>query len=116
MDIQFEKRDVRIPMGARCGSSNEPIYGWHIAPAMCAGGLAAHKALKGQHWKWTVTHEGSGMHISPLCAMTRARALANVRAALALEFDWTRGEADTLAALRAARGIVDACRAIGEGG
>lgn len=116
MGIKFEKRDVRIPMGARTGPENEPVYGWHIAPAMCAGGLAVHKALQGQKWKWTVTHEGSGMYIAPLCAMTRARAQANVEAALALNFDWTRGERDTLDALRASRGIVDACRAIGDGG
>jgi len=114
-----DKRTIRIPQGARCGSDNEPIYGWKEIPALCAGGLAVHKAVphKGLYngrWRWMVTHESSGMALGVLGAMTRARALANMAGALALPFDWTLDEAKTMAALRESRGIVDALRKIGE--
>lgn len=113
--LNLEKREIRIPMGAPCGPSQEPIYGWQVLPATCAGGLAVHKALPGSRWKWMVTHEASGLKLDRIGAMTRARAIENMNAALALDFDWTKGERETLDALRASRGIVDAITKIGEG-
>jgi hypothetical protein len=109
----LEKRTIRIPQGQRCGSSQEPIYGWRETPALCAGGLAVHKALPGTRWRWMVTHESSGLALGVIGAMTRARALANMAAALDLPFDWTLDESRTLKALLESRGIVLALRAIG---
>ena len=108
-----EKRTILIPQGQRCGSSQEPIYGWKETPALCAGGLAVHAANKGERWRWMVTHESSGLALGVLGAMTRARALANMAAALDLPFDWTLDESQTLKAMRESRGLVDAVRAIG---
>lgn len=114
MNQPLERRTIRIPKGARCGPDNEPIYGWHECPAYCAGGLAVHKRTGRDRWHWNVTHIASGLSLEVIGAMTKARAVENMRAALALPFDWTRGEAETLAALRESRGIVDAMRRIGE--
>lgn len=110
----FQTRTIRIPQGAPTGPSQEPIYGWHETPAYCLKGLAVHKALRGERWKWMVTHEASGFKLERIGAMTRARALENMRAAVALDFDWTQGEKDTLNALRQSRGIVDAITRIGQ--
>jgi hypothetical protein len=110
----MEKRMIRLSRGAKCGLQNEPLYGWQEVQAYCEGGLAVHKALPGVRWKWMVTHESSGLSMEVIGAMTKARATDNVRAALALPFDWTRDEAATLQALRESRGIVDALRKIGE--
>ena len=60
-----------------------------------------------------VTHEASGLSLDRLGAMTKARAVANMRAAVALDFDWTLPEREALDALRQSRGIVDAITAIG---
>ena len=110
----MEKRMIRLARGAKCGPDKQPIYGWHEETAYCEGGLAVHKAMKGHRWQWMVTHEASGLSLEVIGAMTKARAVENMRAALALPFDWTRGEAETIAALRESRGIVDAMRRIGE--
>ena len=111
--MEIEKREIRIPLGAKCGEKQEPIYGWHVCHAHCLSGLAVHKAIKGQRWKWMVTHEASGMRLDILGANTQKRAIENMRDAVALNFDWTKGEDETIAALRQSRGIVDACRSIG---
>jgi len=108
-----EKRTILIPQGARVGHDNEPLYGWKETPALCAGGLAVHAANKGERWRWMVTHESSGLALGVIGAMTRARALANMAAALALPFDWSRDEASTKKALVESRGLVPALRAIG---
>ena len=108
-----EKRVIRLARGAKIGPEAQPIYGWAEVEAECLGGLAVHKALEGEPFKWAISHAASGMHIRPLCAATKARALANMRAALELGFDWSRGERETLDALRMSRGVVDACRMIG---
>lgn len=110
---KIELREIRIPRGARIGLSNEPIYGWETLPGYCLKGLTVHKALKGTRWKWMVTHEASGLKLDRIGAMTKARAVENMRAAVALPFDWTKGERETLDALRASRGIVDAISEIG---
>jgi hypothetical protein len=107
------RQNISVPRGAPTGPEGRPIYGTRTVVADCLAGLAVHKALDAGGAKWTVTHEASGMKIGPLCAGTKARALENMRAAVALEFDWTRNEAETLAALRNARGLVDAVRKIG---
>ena len=114
MSDKLERRTIRIPRGARVGPEQRSIYGWQDLPADCLKGLAVHKALKGERWRWMVTHEASGYALERIGAMTKARALENMRAAVALEFDWTKGEAETLAALHASRGIVDAITRIGE--
>ena len=106
-----QKRTILIPQGQRCGSSQEPIYGWKETPALCAGGLAVHKG--GARFAWGVTHESSGLALDVLGAQTRARALANMAAALDLPFDWTLDESRTLKTMRESRGLVDAVRAIG---
>jgi hypothetical protein len=108
------KNTLRIPLGAKTGPEGRPLYGWHECPADCLSGLAVHKALKGGRWKWMVTHESSGLALGVLGAMTRARALENMRAAVALGFDWTLPEAEALTAMRQSRGLVDALRRIGE--
>lgn len=109
-----ERRTISIPRGAKIGSDQRPIYGLETMPADCAGGLAVHKALPGHRWRWMVSHESSGLCLDRIGAMTKARALENMQAALALPFDWTRGESETLAALRTSRGIVDAITSIGQ--
>ena len=114
MTDTLERRTIRVPRGARIGESQEPIYGWQDMPADCLGGLAVHKALKDERWRWMVTHEASGYCIERLGAMTKARAVANMRAAVALEFDWTLGQREIFDALRRSRGIVDAVTRIGE--
>ena len=110
----MEKRNIRIPLGAKFGPSQEPICGWHETEAYCRGGLAVHKALRGARWKWMVTHEASGLSLEVIGANTKRDAAANMEKALDLGFDWSRGEAETIAALRESRGIVDAMRKIGE--
>ena len=115
MTEKIEKREIRIPRGAPCGPKGEPIYGWEVLPAYCLKGLAVHKALKGSRFKWMVTHEASGLKLDRIGAMTRVRAIENMKAAVALPFDWTKGERETLGALRASRGIVDAITKIGAG-
>jgi len=104
---------IRIPRGAPCGPEGRPIYGFAEVKAICEGGLAVHKATDDGPGRWRVTHVASGLCIGPLNARTRARALTNMRAALALPFDWALDESAVLPALRASRGIVDACRKIG---
>jgi hypothetical protein len=111
----MEKRIIRIPRGARIGPDQEPIYGWLEVEAYCKGGLCVHKRLdKGARWKWSVTHEASGMGLPVIGADTKRETAANVEAALALDFDWTMSEEDTIAAFRKDRSIVDAVRKIGE--
>jgi hypothetical protein len=112
--MQTITREIRIPKGARTGPAQEPIYGWEVLPAACYRGLCVHKALPGSRWKWMVTHEASGLKLDRIGAMTKARAIENMTAAAALDFDWTKGERETLNALRASRGIVDAISRIGE--
>ena len=107
----LEKRTIRIAQGQRMGPANEPIYGWKETPALCEGGLAVHRG--GARFAWGVTHESSGLALDVLGAQTRARALANMAAALALPFDWSRDEASTKKALMESRGLVPALRAIG---
>ena len=108
----MEKITVKIPNGARIGPKQKPIYGYSETAAYTnGGGLCVHRALSGKGWN--VTHVASGYKIGPLCATTKKRALANMAAALALDFDWTLPEQEAFAALRASRGIVDSCRAIG---
>ena len=112
MDIQ--KRTIRIPQGAPTGPEGRPIYGYLETPAYCLNGLAVHKSLGHRpRWKWPVTHEASGLKLEVLGAMSKARAEANMRAALALPFDWTLPEKETLAAMRKTQGIVPALRDIG---
>lgn len=110
---KIERRKIRIPRGAPSGPKGEPIYGWEVLPAYCLKGLAVHKSLKGSRWKWMVTHEASGLKLDRIGAMTKARAVENMQAAVALPFDWAKGERETLAALRASRGIVDSISEIG---
>lgn len=108
------RRVVLIPQGAKIGPEAKPIYGYEERPADCLGGLCVHKTGKGARWKWMVTHEASGMCIERLGTITKARAMENMQAALALDFDWTLPERETLDALRQSRGIVDAVTRIGE--
>lgn len=110
----MKKRDIRIPQGSKIGSNQEPIYGYKIVEAYCKGGLAAHKTGKGARWKWMVTHERSGLALGVIGAMTKSRAVENMEAALALNFDWTLDEQETIAALREAPGVVVALRRVGE--
>lgn len=102
------KRTITIPQGAKIGPDGRPIYGAIKVPADCLAGLAVHKDLGGSRWKWMLTHESSGMKLDRLGAMTKARAVENMRLATALPFDWTLPEKETLEALRESRGIVDA--------
>jgi hypothetical protein len=110
----MKKRVIRLACGSKVGPDRRPIYGWREETAYCEGGLAVHKAVKGARWRWMVTHELSGLSLDVIGAMIKARAVENMRAALALGFDWTRGEAETIAALRESRGLVDTLRKIGE--
>ena len=114
MADKLVKRTIRIPQGSRCGPDSEPIYGYQERPADCLGGLCVHKTGKGARWRWMVTHEASGLSLDRLGAMTKARAVENMRAAVALDFDWTLPEREALDALRQSRGIVGAITAIGE--
>lgn len=108
----MEKRIIRLAKGAKIGPENQPIYGWAEVEAFCEGGLAVHKAAPGDKCKWMVTHEQSGLGLHVIGARTKARAVANMKAALAIGFDWNRGEQETLQALRETRGVLDALRAI----
>lgn len=111
----MEKKTIRIPLGAKIGPKQEPIYGYEEALAYCKDGLAVHRAVgRGSRWKWSVTHINSGMKIDAIGANTKRDAEANMNAALALNFDWTMSEADTMAALRANRWVTDEIRRIGE--
>lgn len=103
------KREIKIPQGAKIGSSQEPIYGYKIVEAYCKGGLAVHKGKGG----WIVSHELSGLSLGVLGAKTKNRAVENMEAALALDFDWTRDEQETIAALRQTKGIAEALYHIG---
>lgn len=113
MPDKLETRTLRIPQGARIGAKQEPIYGYLEREAHCLKGLCVHKTGKGARWRWMVSHEASGLALERLGGLTKAVAVANMRAALALNFDWTKGEAETIAALRSRRDIVDAITAIG---
>ena len=108
------KRVISIPQGAKVGPDARPMYGYKDVPADCLGGLCVHKTGKGARWKWMVTHEASGLSLERIGAMTKARALENMRAALDLDIDWTLPERKVLDALRQSRGIVDAITRIGE--
>lgn len=105
--MQTEKRIIRIPQGARIGPEQKPIYGFVEIEAFCARGLCVHRD-PARPKIWNVTHESSGLRISPLEATTKKRALENMQAALCLEFDWAMPEKETLAAMRESRGLVDA--------
>lgn len=108
---------LRIPQGAKTGPEQKPIYGYLEAAAYSLGGLAVHKSLgRRPRWKWSVTHIGSGLMIECLGGGAKAEAEANMRAALALDFDWTQGEKETLKAMRETPGIGAALRKIGERG
>lgn len=111
--MQTERREIAIPKGARVGPERRPMYGFETVRAECLKGLCVHKAIAGDPPGWLVAHEKSGLKIGPLTASTKARAVENMKAAAALNFDWTRDEDATLAALHQSRGIVDAVRAIG---
>ena len=108
------RRAVKIPQGAKVGPDQRPMYGHIEVQADCLGGLCVHKTGKGARWRWMVTHEASGLGLERIGAMTKARAMENMRAALGLGFDWTLPERETLDALRQSRGIVDAITRIGE--
>lgn len=110
--MKTERRTISIPRGAKIGTAQEPIYGHVDVPADCLDGLCVHKALKGARWRWMVAHEASGMCIERIGAMKKSEAIENMRAALALDFDWTRDETETLAALRERRDVVDAINEI----
>lgn len=115
MTAKLEPQTIRIPQGAKTGPRQDPIYAWAETPAYCLNGLAVHKSLgRRPRWKWTVTHIGSGLQIECLGGRTKAEAEANMRAALDLPFDWTRGEDETLKAMRETPGIGAALRKIGE--
>lgn len=111
---KLQTRSIRLPQGALIGPKGEPIYGWRVVSAACLGGLAVHKSInpKPRH-KWTVTHEASGLMLEILGGRTKAEAESNMRAALALGFDWARDEKTTLKALRAAPGLVAKLHDIG---
>jgi hypothetical protein len=112
--METERVEVRIPRGARIGPASEPIYGYETVKAESCAGLAVHKAVGHKpRWRWMVTHVASGMSLENLGGPTKAVAADNMRRALTLDFDWTQGEVETLAALRDRRDIVDAVRAIG---
>ena len=112
--VQTSKRGtIRIPQGARIGAAQEPIYGYQERSADFLKGLCVHKTGKGARWRWMVSHAASGLALERLGGMTKTVALENMRKAAALDFDWTQGEADTLAALRIRRDVVDAITSIG---
>lgn len=110
--MQTERRTIKLSSGAKIGPDQRPIYGYRETPADCAGGLAVHKAAPGHRWRWMVTHEASGLCLDRIGAMTKAQALDHMQRALALPIDWTKGEAETVAALRANRAIMDGINAI----
>jgi hypothetical protein len=111
----MEKQIVKIPRGAKIGPNQEPIYGYLEVEAYCKGGLAVHKAAdKGSRWKWSVTHINTGMKIDAIGDNTKRDTVARMELALALDFDWTMSEADTMKALRENRWVTDAIRKIGE--
>lgn len=107
------RRTIQIPQGAKIGPSNEPIYGYKDISAYCAGGLAVHRTGPGNRWKWTVTHESSGLAIGVLGGMTKTRATENMMKALELEVDWTMPENEILKFLRDSKDIVKKLREIG---
>jgi hypothetical protein len=113
MQTHIERRTIQIPQGAPIGPDRRPIYGYAERAAYCAGGLAVHKTGNGARWRWMVTHEASGLALEALGAMTHKAAMTNMHAALALDFDWTRGRVETLDALKNRRDVVDAIKAIG---
>jgi hypothetical protein len=108
------KKTIQIAQGAKVGPEQRPIYGYKEVTAYCEGGLAVHRRIGKERWHWIVSHEASGLALGVIGAMTKARAVENMRATLALGFDWTRDEQATIAALRAADGILPAMRKIGE--
>ena len=110
----MEKRIIKIPQGAKIGPEQKPIYGYMDVVAYCKDGLSVHKSLGGKRWKWTVTHEASGLSLDVIGANTKRDAAANMEKALELGFDWSRSEEGTVAALKENRGIYDALRKIGE--
>ena len=111
--MELVKRDIKIPRGAKIGSNQEPIYGYEIVPAYCAGGLAVHKSVgKSQRWKWTVSHESSGLSLAVIGGMTKTQAVENMKRALEIDFDWTLDEDETISALRQNRHVVDAIQRI----
>ena len=115
MTPAIETRTIRITtMECPVGIGQKPIYVHHDIRATCLKGLCVHKDLKGSRWKWMITHEASGLSIERIGATTKARAMQNMQAAIALPIDWTLGESAVLAALRASPGIRDALTRIGE--
>lgn len=112
--MKLEKITLNIPMGAKMGPAQEPVYGYKEIIAETNGqGLAIHR-LNGNSGPWTVVHINSGMRISILGAKTKKRAIENMLSALALDFDWNQSEEDTLAAVRTTPGIRDALISIGD--
>jgi hypothetical protein len=111
--MKIEIREIQIPRGAKIGPEQKPIYGYETVKASCMGGLAVHKALPGSTAKWEVTHIASGMKMGPICAATKSRAIQNMKAALAVGFDWTKSEEETLKAIRESRVIADVMLEIG---
>lgn len=103
---------LAIPRGAKIGPDAKPIYGHSTVDAVVRDGLAVHKALKGNRWKYMVTHVASGLALDRIGAMTRKAALDHMERALALPIDWTKGEAETIATLRKDRRIMDGINAI----
>ena len=114
MTTKIEKRTIRIPLGDKIGPDRQPIYGWQDVTAYCLNGLCVHKATTGYGHKWMVTHEESGLALDRIGARTKARAMENMRAALALDFDWTLPEDETKNALRESRNVMDEINRIAE--
>jgi hypothetical protein len=111
----LEQRTIRIPLGARTGPAQEPIYGYREVSAYCIKGLAVHRALNPKaRWKWWVTVEASGLRIDCLGGPTKAVAEANMRAVAALDFDWTGDEAEVVKRWRARPDVIEAIRRIGD--
>lgn len=112
--MKLEKITLNIPMGANIGTEQKPIYGHKAVTAETTGhGLAIHR-INGDSGPWTVTHIKSLLRISVLGAKTKKRALANMQAALALDFDWNQSEEKTMQAMRTTPGIRNALIAIGD--
>lgn len=111
--MKLEKITLNIPMGAKIGTDQKPIYGYKEVIAETTGqGLAIHR-INGDSGPWTVTHVNSKLRISVLGAKTKRRAIENMLAALALDFDWNQSEEDTLVAMRTTPGIRNALISIG---
>lgn len=111
----MQKQTIKIPRGAKIGPNNEPIYGYVEVEAYCKGGLAVHKAVdEGSRWQWSVTHINTGMKIDAIGDNTKRDTVARMESALALDFDWTMSEDETMAALKANRWVTDAIRKIGK--